>query len=140
MGAGEWQPLPRGQSRPRPALLPASSRGSSAAAPRAARSPPCLAPASLAEGAGAVTTELLPIAACAGTATGKGKWCGMSAQRIAFLGACCCLWKCAWRWELLPLLLLSPNPLQDLVDEVCFLDVEMTLWQTLQYPERKNAI
>lgn len=111
-----------------------------AAAPRAAHSSPCLAPASLAERAKAVTTELLPLTACAGPATRKGKWCRVSAQRIAFLGPCCCLWRCTWRWELLPLLLLSPTPMQDLVDEVFFLDVEMSLWQMLQYPEWKYAI
>lgn len=35
---------------------------------------------------------------------------------------------------------LSPTPMQDLVDEVCILDAEMSLWQMLQYPERENAI
>lgn len=48
--------------------------------------------------------------------------------------------ECAWIWELLALLFLSPTPMQDLVDEGCFLDVEMSLWQMVQYPERENAV
>lgn len=120
LSRGERQPLPsvlpaEGRAgAPRPALLPASSRGSSAAAPRAAaplRACSC-SPGRRDQGSNHWAS---PCAACAGTATGKGKWCRVSARRSALLGVCCCLWRCAWRWELLALLFLSPSPLQDLV-------------------------
>lgn len=80
------------------------------------------------------TTELL--AACTETGTGKGKWGSVAAQRAAFLEACCFLRMCACTWQLRHCLSF-PDAGHSVECSVCFLNFEMSLWQTFQYPEWK---